>query len=109
MTRYEIEDFIAGLTYKEGWRFHCEFTSPSDFVLHMDYWTADARTGGGRVRLQAVEPVTHYETFDTDHLKHMIFKAIDHFESHERMEWLRYKGTLLFDPHPNGQSAFFPS
>lgn len=108
LTFEEMEKELERFTYKPGWRFSMLPPLLQEFgyeyenqgKLLIEAMLVNSR---GPVRLDQLIPiVSTYPTYhvrDRDQFRRWVRSCIERLERHEQMEWLRYDGELIEDPH----------
>lgn len=110
-------EILKGITYRPGWkirlsRVHEYFEEP---VCQLEFHiiTPDADRLGSQSVLRSDYRLYALLWFGNGRVEegflHELERAISEVESHERLEWLRYGGTCVWDPHPGGGSVSHPS
>lgn len=100
MTLDDVNEIIAGLTYKPDWMIDLEHRwGAVSLVLRMK--VEDSRNPGETVKVRGGRTLDLYRlrTMAPDRFLDWVFTEIMAMERHEAREWFRFHGELVDDPH----------
>lgn len=116
MTLTEAQEIISKVSYKNDLKITM-FQSVSLPWVNFSFTFCVHNADQFKQKSPDIVPVTlasciHQEEFNK--ISEYVFLGwiatqIDQFEKHERMEWLRYKGERLEDPHPEIPKSIRPA
>lgn len=116
--RGEIDEFVAGISYKPGWSFRVAWPPPGDRMLGSqallvaNAYLPDVHNPDKSTLITTTKPLPEYMIRDRGDWRKMlafeIHELIASLEGHERLEWLRFDGEWIWHPHPGGESRNSP-
>lgn len=84
------------------------FMDEERLLLRLEVVTPDAADPTKDVPIYAYERLALYMIVEPWVFLMQVWRLIERYEAHERMEHLRLDGAQLYDPHPGGGSASVP-
>jgi hypothetical protein len=102
MTIAEIQQRVARVTYKPGYRIVADVDPSNNYRVSLRLITAplpDARGGDGTSPVQTVKVIDDHDWVTEERLKFLVRDLVHEFELHEMYEWLRCDGKQIKDPH----------
>lgn len=113
---YPTDEWLAEcFSYKPGFKFTVQDNRPVSYGIRMTAVLPDSRVQSEMTvsvppgLLPRIEVATVFPWFGSEGWKHEVHFAhwmrgeLGHFEWHERDEWIRLRGELIFDPHADGR------
>lgn len=120
LTRFQ--ELVAKITYKPGYRFHADRDmdrgAEAGCLFRMTFRVQDTYHPGQTPEFMQAFLIPHWllerwghlleqdEQRALDRMARWVRKALGWHELHERDEWIRVDGTMVFDPHQGNPSAF---
>lgn len=103
-TLAQIQDWVGELTYKPGWKFVVLRNHAPFIGIGLSQRTEDSNEPGRFVTIGSTVVVPWHIDGQKDFLRWFARELIER-EAHETIEWLRFGGERVFEPHPNGQTT----
>lgn len=100
LTFEEIDTVLRKITYKPGWKLSWELMRTYSVVLMISADIEDSFNPGQMGKIGFREPLPRCQSIaNRDHLLQLVRAVLGKIELHERDEWLKIDGIVIFDPH----------
>lgn len=105
MTRAEVIAIMERITYKPGWQIKIQEDWRKDTMIHVSLsWMAEDSTGkvkGKLIQVGSRHVFDIYMFHDEKSILNRMYWVFEQAERHETMEFFKYNGNPVYDPHAN--------
>lgn len=105
----EVNAFLRRFSYRKGWSFEATGDSyMTGATLVGRCQTKDVHTGKSMMLFSTL-PLPHMVRENwMNEVTYALWHLIEQMEGHERLEWFKFDGEWVWDPHPDGKSCWTP-